>query len=170
MINPPLSTELPVVNATLSDGHSPIPYFSLKAFPVTTSLPVYATSTDITIPNDACNPLPASTPNLVGYLVVIRRGGCAITQKLANAYAKGGRIFFIYNDGSALGMIATGSYIGALIRAEDGAYLVNAFKTNSNLRVSFPNTLTYLGVPGGGLVSSYSGMGPTYDLRMNPSC
>lgn len=164
------STQLPVVNATLSDGHNPIPYFSLKSFPVTTSLPVYAVSTDITVPNDACNPLPSSTPNLAGYLVVIRRGGCTISQKLTNAAAKGGRIFFIYNDGTALGIISTSPYVGALIRAEDGAYLVNAFKTNANLRVSFPPTFGALNVPGGGLVSATSGMGPTYDLRLKPSC
>lgn len=102
--------------------------------------------------------------------MIIRRGGCTIQQKLTNAAAKGARVFFIYNDGSALGIISTGSFVGALIRAEDGAYLVNAFKTNANLRVSFPSTLGVLDVPGGGLVSGNSGMGPTYDLRLKPSC
>jgi hypothetical protein len=42
------------------------------------------------------------------------------------------------SDGSALGYASTGGYIGALIGAEDGQYLVNAFVTQSNLRVSFP--------------------------------
>lgn len=84
--------------STLSDGHASIPYFSLRPFPVTAALPVYATSTDLTIANDACNALPSSTPNLAGYVVVIRRGGCAIVDKLKNAAAKGGRYFFIYKS------------------------------------------------------------------------
>lgn len=164
------NTQLPAINAVLSDGHAPVPYFSLRPFPVTTSLPIYATSKDITVANDACNALPSSTPNLAGYVVVIRRGGCAIVDKLKNAAAKGGKYFFIYNDGTALGVISTGTYIGALIRAEDGAYLVNAFKTNANLRVSFPQTLANtVPVDGGGLVSSFSGMGPTYELNLSPA-
>ena len=85
-----------MINATLSDGHAAIPYFSLKPIPVTAALPVYATSTDITVPNDACNALPSSTPNLAGYVVVVRRGGCSIAQKLANVAAKGGRYSFVY--------------------------------------------------------------------------
>ncbi|KAG8793890.1 hypothetical protein FRC19_008253 [Serendipita sp. 401] len=160
---------LPTLNATLSDGHAPIPYFSLRPLPVTTELPIYATSTDVTIPNDACTALPSSTPNLAGYLVVIRRGGCAVTTKFANAAAKGAKYFFLYNDGTAPSILASGGYIAVLIRPEDGVYLVNAFASGSNVKISFPQTsFGNLAIPGGGLMSSQSGMGPTYDLRMKP--
>ncbi|CCA71532.1 related to subtilisin-like serine protease [Serendipita indica DSM 11827] len=162
---------LPSINVTLSDGHAPIPYFSLRAFPVSGSLPVYATSTDVTITNDACNPLPANTPNLAGYLVVIRRGGCSVATKFANAAAKGAKYFFLYNDGSALGIISSGGYIAVLIRAEDGVYLVNSFASGANVKVTFsPSTAPgFTEIPGGGLISTYSGMGPTYDLRIKPA-
>lgn len=90
------SSKIPIVNATLSDGHAPVSYFSFRPFPIAAALPVYATSTDITNPADACTALPASTPNLANYIVVIRRGGCTAATKYANAAAKGGRYFFLY--------------------------------------------------------------------------
>ncbi|PVF96577.1 subtilisin-like protein [Serendipita vermifera] len=165
------NSELPYQNATLSDGHAPIPYLSVSPFPVTGNLPIYATSKDVNKANDACSSLPSSTPNLANYLVVIRRGGCKIQDKVDNAKAKGAKNIWIYNDATAFGYIgATGANV-ALIRAEDGAYLVNAFASNSNLRITFPQTgaLGYMPVTGGGLISSFSGMGPTYDLRLKPS-
>jgi hypothetical protein len=84
------------INATLSDGHAPIPYLSVTPLPVTGSLPIYATSKDITKVDDACNTLPSNTPNLANYLVVVRRGTCTLKTKLDNITAKGGKYIFIY--------------------------------------------------------------------------
>jgi subtilisin family serine protease len=56
-------------------GHEDIAYYSATPLPFTEALPVYPTSSTI-VPNDACAPLPASTPNLSPYVVLIRRGGC----------------------------------------------------------------------------------------------
>ena len=76
----------------------PIGYTSLEPFQWPT-LPIYAVSTDMTVPNDACDPLPESTPDLSRYLVIIRRGTCTFVQKLNNVAAKGAKYVFIYNNG-----------------------------------------------------------------------
>jgi hypothetical protein len=44
--------------------------------PVVGTLPLYAISNDTTVVDDACNPLPASTPDLSGFAVLVRRGTC----------------------------------------------------------------------------------------------
>ena len=71
-------------------------YFKALPLEITNQLPIFALSTDITVPNDACNPLPDSTPDLSGFLTIIRRGSCTFVQKLTNAAAKGARAIFIY--------------------------------------------------------------------------
>ena len=89
-------------------------YFETFPLNVTEALPIFATSTDTTVVDDACNPLPDSTPDLSGFLTVIRRGTCTFVrhnfsilyaqltslmeqvQKLTNAAAKGAQIVFIY--------------------------------------------------------------------------
>jgi hypothetical protein len=60
---------------------------------------------DVTVPNDACNPLPESTPDLGGHLVIIRRGTCTFVQKLGNVAAKGAKYALIYNDGGVCGLV-----------------------------------------------------------------
>lgn len=90
------NTVVVVQNATVSNGYGPIPYFSFLPLNITGALPVYAVSTDTTIPNDACTALPATTPDLSNNLVLIRRGGCTFAEKLANVAAHGATKAFIY--------------------------------------------------------------------------
>lgn len=72
------STVVPLQNATVHGAtHDPITYFSTLPFPFDGVLPVYATSNDTTIADDACNPLPDSTPDLSTKLVIVRRGTCS---------------------------------------------------------------------------------------------
>ena len=63
---------------------------------MTDTLPIFATSNDTTVVDDACDPLPDGTPDLSGFLTVIRRGTCTFVQKLTNAAAKGAQVVFIY--------------------------------------------------------------------------
>jgi hypothetical protein len=86
-----------------STGYGPIQYSSLHPYPLPspfkydTFYPIYAVSTDTGIADDACNPLPTSTPNLIDKIIIVRRGGCAYVQKLQNIGAKGGNMSFIYD-------------------------------------------------------------------------
>ena len=83
----------------------PIGYTSFQPFQWPT-LPIYALSTDVTLQDDACNPLPESTPNLGGYLLIIRRGTCTLMQKLTNIAAKGAKYALVYNNGEVCGLMA----------------------------------------------------------------
>jgi hypothetical protein len=90
------NTVFPVQNATVHGAaHAPIPYDELFPLAINGTLPVYATSLDDTVAADACAALPASTPNLAGYVVLIRRGTCSFVTKLANAAAFGAKYFLI---------------------------------------------------------------------------
>jgi hypothetical protein len=118
------NTVIPIQNATVQGvQHDPIPYLQALPFKVTTPLEVYATSTDTSVADDACSPLPDSTPDLSNKLVVVRRGTCAFTEKLDNIAAKGGRVFFIYNNGGSFSPIGVGNYTAALISEADGAFV-----------------------------------------------
>lgn len=117
------NTLLYVQNFTLSNGHPPISYFSFTPLPVPGSHPIYATSNTTTNPADACDPLPASTPNLSNYIVIIRRGTCTFVQKLQNAAAFGAQYFLIYNNVEGAITPSVGNYTAAAISAEDGAYV-----------------------------------------------
>lgn len=56
--------------------HEAIPYFSWSPFNVTGDIPIYLTSNNTSIEDDACKELPADTPDLSKYLVIVRRGTC----------------------------------------------------------------------------------------------
>lgn len=71
------NTVIELQNATVHGvTHDPITYFDTFPFPVNGTLPIFATSTDSTVVDDACNPLPDSTPDLSGFVVIVRRGTC----------------------------------------------------------------------------------------------
>lgn len=183
---------IPIQNATVSGvSHNPIPYLQATPLPFPDPLPVYATSTDTAAPADACSPLPASTPDLSGYVVVVRRGTCSFTQKLDNIKAKGGKVTLIYNNAAIFAPISVGTYTAALISAEDGAFvcplivyylsfllmstvhvqLVNQFAAKAPIKISFPKTGGQYNIPAGhgGFSSQFSTFGPTFDGYFKPS-
>ncbi|KAG9055128.1 hypothetical protein FS842_003099 [Serendipita sp. 407] len=164
------STTVYYQRANVSTGYGPIVYTGFESLPVNGSWPIYAISNVTTITNDACNPLPDSTPDLSPYVVIIRRGTCAFTQKLANAAAKGMRVALVYNNGGSFQGLAAGNYTAALISEQDGAYLVSQFVAGNNITISFPQgSAQPIPFPQGGLISTFSSYGPNYDLYLKPS-
>ncbi|KAF9488779.1 pyrolysin [Pleurotus eryngii] len=164
---------IPTQNITVKGvEHNPISYLQALPLNVTGDLPIYATSNDTTTKNDACEPLPPSTPDLSSHIVVIHRGGCFFTQKLDNAAKFGAKTFLIYNtdDGEFSG-IAVGNYTAVLITADDGKWLVNQYAAGIPLRLHFPAEGAPFNIPDpkGGLVSSFSSYGPTYDMYFKPA-
>lgn len=79
-------------------------------------LPLWALSFDTTDPAAGCTAFPADTPDLSGYIVLIRRGTCPYVTKAANAAAYGAKYIMYYNNvpgiataaSSGPGIIATG--------------------------------------------------------------
>ncbi|KZT21765.1 subtilisin-like protease [Neolentinus lepideus HHB14362 ss-1] len=164
---------IPVQNATVQGvDHVPIPYLEALPLNISSPRPIYATSTDTTVADDACSPLPDDTPDLSDYLVVIRRGTCTFVTKLANAAAKGANAFLVYNNGGSFSAISVGNYTAALISEADGDFLVNAFASKENITISFLQSGSAWMFPddtSGGLMSSFSTYGPTYDMYFKPA-
>ena len=69
--------------------HDPIPYYSLASFFFEGPLPIYATSNDTTIEDDACSTLPEDTPDLSPYVVIVRAGTCDFVRLLSSVSLKG---------------------------------------------------------------------------------
>ena len=164
------NTVIPVQNAKSSDRDAPIPYLSLQPLNFTESLPVFAISKTL-VPDDACDPLPDSTPDLSDFMVLIRRGGCTFVSKLENVAKKGARVALVYNNAGSPNALSDGVIPGALISSEDGAYLLEKFNAGRPPKVSFPQKggASTIAAPTGGLVSTFSTYGPTFDAFLKPS-
>lgn len=60
------------------------------------TLPLWAVSNTTTVVDDACSALPADTPDLSGYIVLIRRGTCTFATKANNVAAYGAQYVLFY--------------------------------------------------------------------------
>ncbi|PPQ90634.1 hypothetical protein CVT25_006617 [Psilocybe cyanescens] len=166
------NTIIPLQNATVHGvDHPPITYFDTFPLPIPGNLPIFATSNDTTVVDDACNPLPASTPDLSKFLVIVRRGTCSFVQKLTNIAAKGGQVSLIYDNGNGFADISVGNFTAVLIQAADGEFLVQQFAAGAPVTVSFPQTGGAFNFPdpAGGLISSFTSYGPTNDFFFKPA-
>ncbi|KAG8915767.1 hypothetical protein FRC01_003516 [Tulasnella sp. 417] len=165
------STQLIVQYIKLSNGHSPIPYYSVDPVEIPGSLPLYATSKDTTVEDDACSALPDSTPDLSKYVVLIRRGGCSFGTKADNVMARGAKYILYYNNVVDPIYLQITEFVSAMMSQADGEYLVGQFAKKANIKLSFPKgqSPSLITSPRGGLISSFSAYGPTWDLAFKPS-
>ncbi|KAI0645827.1 subtilisin-like protease [Trametes meyenii] len=166
------NTVIPLQNATVHGvAHDPITYFATFPLPINGTLPIFATSNDTTVVDDACDPLPDDTPDLSPFVVIIRRGTCTFVQKLTNVAAKGAQVALIYDNGSGFSDIEAGNFTATLIQAADGAFLVNEFASGADVSLSFPQSGASFNFPdsGGGLISSFTSYGPTNDFFFKPA-
>lgn len=62
------------------------------------SLPLWNVNNDPTDTANGCDAYPADTPDLSGYIVLIRRGTCTFVQKATNAAAAGAKYILFYNN------------------------------------------------------------------------
>ncbi|CAE6418377.1 unnamed protein product [Rhizoctonia solani] len=155
-------------NAVVSNGRK-ISYQALQPLAIPADRSIYATSNDPAVPDDACNPLPTNTPDLSSKLVLIRRGNCTFVTKFSNAAAHGAKYFLVYDNlDQPLISIATGNYTAALISQSDGLFLLQE-AIAQKYTMSFPNSPSTAPIPTGGLMSSFSSYGPTYDMYLKPA-
>ncbi|KAG8703544.1 hypothetical protein FRC12_018728 [Ceratobasidium sp. 428] len=162
------NTIVNVQNLTVSTGRT-FPYGSLLPLDIPDDLPIYATSSNTSVADDACDPFPSSTPNLSNHLVIIRRGTCFIEEKLKNAAASGARYFLVYDNVEEPLISATwANYTAALISQRDGVYLVEE-AIPKKATIKFGNRPFALASSTGGLVSYFSTYGPTNDMYFKPA-
>ncbi|RDB16703.1 Minor extracellular protease vpr [Hypsizygus marmoreus] len=166
------NTVIPLQNATVGGvAHAPITYFLTFPLEFTETLPIFATSNDTTVVDDACAPLPPAIPDLSAYVVIVRRGTCTFVQKLSNIAAKGAKVALIYDNGNGFAPISVGTFPAALIQAADGEFLVSQFAAGVPVTLTFPQTggSTNFPDPAGGLISSFTSYGPSNDFFFKPS-
>ncbi|KAF7317797.1 Minor extracellular protease vpr [Mycena kentingensis (nom. inval.)] len=117
------NTVIPLQTFTVSGAtHDPILYYAIIPPPVDVPTALYATSNTTDVVDDACNPLPDSTPDLSDKVVLMRRGTCNFVTKLQNAADKGGKTFLIYDNGNGFGGIEVGDFKGYMIPQADGEF------------------------------------------------
>jgi hypothetical protein len=138
-----------------------VPYRSAIPFP-TGSFPVYFTSNSTQTQDDACKPLPSSTPDLSNHIVVIRRGWesqsfssilncgwfsirriltaipirtCYFETKAGQAHAKGAKLILFY---------WVSCWLKGLIRRQSSSWRVppSLYTQNSTTPVALPNKLS----------------------------
>lgn len=142
------------------------------------TLPLWAVNFNTADPANGCDPYPASTPDLSGYIVLIRRGSCTFVQKVTNAANKGAKYVIIYNNAvgaSAVVAAVPGIQGIAMVTADQGAEWISKLAAGSTVTVAmsepktaprylanFPNTLTP------GFLSTYTSWGPTYEVDVKP--
>ncbi|KAJ6603216.1 subtilisin-like protease [Mycena vulgaris] len=181
------NTVIPLQTLTVEGAtHDPIIYYDTFPLPVEGTLPLYATSNDTAVIDDACNPLPDSTPDLSGFVVLVRRGTCAFvreiyisqTDKLANIAAFGAKTALIYELSSPTLLplpdadrTRVGDFQAVLIQAADGVFLGEQFTAGANISVAFPQSGGAVGFPSttGGLVSPFTTYGPSNDFYFKPA-
>jgi hypothetical protein len=176
-----------ITPALLSNGSFSVDGNSSAAFGYTTgepgewnnvSLPLWAVDFNTTDPADGCDPYPASTPDLSGNIVLIRRGTCTFVQKVTNALAKGAKYVIFYNNvpGTATVTARVDGIEGvAMVTAEQGETWIRALEAGSKVVVSlgsstssskflanFNNTATP------GFLSDYTSWGPTFEVEVKP--
>lgn len=144
------------------------------------TLPLYATSFNTSDPVDACAPLPEDTPDLSGYVVLVRRGTCSFVAKLQNVAAAGGRYVVFYNNvpnslPSVAGTAASGIEAVAMIKPELGAVWASALAAGLNVTVAMTDPAAapkYLVTPPNnttaGAMSAFSTWGPNFGLELKP--
>lgn len=144
------------------------------------TLPLWSVNYDTTDAANACTALPADTPDLSEYIVLVRRGTCTFVQKLQNVAAKGARYVIIYNNVPAGATAVSGAGVPgieavAMVTADQGAKWIAALAAGQNVTVAMtdpntaeksltltPNNLT------GGFLSTYTSWGPTWEVDFKP--
>ncbi|KAJ5020048.1 Minor extracellular protease vpr [Colletotrichum sp. SAR 10_99] len=125
------------------------------------------------VENDACQPLPADTPQLNETVVLVRLGGCTVSTKHTNVAAFGAQYILFYNNLDIYQSPVSSNRVGltGAIEGSAGEAIVSTILAGGNVTASFNiDTAHYVGIrnAGGGRPALYSSWGSTYDLALKP--
>ncbi|KAI9741556.1 MAG: hypothetical protein M1818_004362 [Claussenomyces sp. TS43310] len=171
-----------VANGTNGGEATPPTQFTYnlgRGFFPSATMNLYAIDLDTTNPSDGCTPLPADTPDLSNYFVLIRRGTCTYGTKAGYAQEYAAQYVILYNnapgtsspdDNSTPGILGVSmvtaaqgaEWIASLAAGEDVVLTTNTPQTSSYTFVIHSNNIT------GGYMSSFSSWGPTYEMSLTP--
>ncbi|KAH8585371.1 peptidase S8/S53 domain-containing protein [Bisporella sp. PMI_857] len=165
-----------------TNGSGPIE-FSYNPSPAngdfgTISVPLYALDLTGTNSQEACSALLPTTPDLSGYVLLIRRGTCSFDIKINNARVFGAQKFLFYNNvpgpASAPGVTLT-DIPAAMVTVDQGLAWLASLSDNNAVLIEFTaagqskmaysvtsNNIT------GGYMSPFSSWGPTFETYVKP--
>ncbi|EON96749.1 putative serin endopeptidase protein [Phaeoacremonium minimum UCRPA7] len=134
---------------------------------------IYPISYNTTDEAQACSALPADTPDLSGYVVLARRGGCLFAQKQANLYKFGAQYILFYDTDQPMNYPTTTDYRSeiAMIEAAAGEAMIAHIKDGGNVTADFtyyPDWMVGVYNSAGGIPSYYTTWGGTYELEIKP--
>jgi subtilisin family serine protease len=143
------------------------------------SLPLWAPSFDTSVPDGGCDAYPADTPDLSGFIVLVRRGSCTFVQKAQNAADKGAKYFLVYNNEPGASEISVSAVPGILaagmVLPDTGEAWIAALEAGSEveLNMSGLNGAQFIlsvsdNPKTGGALSDYTSWGPTYEMDVKP--
>lgn len=145
------------------------------------TLPLWASSLDAAVKDDACSPLPAggNATDLADKIVLIRRGSCPFADKAANAAARGARYVMFYNNvPGALSTDLTAVpriLAGGMATAEVGEAWVAALRAGKRVTLKMASRdkaesslLSVANKATGGALSTYTSWGPSWEMDLKP--
>ncbi|KAJ3469456.1 hypothetical protein MRS44_003521 [Fusarium solani] len=142
-------------------------------------LPLWALNYNTTVADDACNPLPANTPDLSKYIALIRRGTCTFEVKATNLAKFGAQYMMIYSNLERLmpydvSMVA-GIKAAAIVSPSQGVEwmkhlskgekVVLEMSDGSDGNVMLQETVNNITA---GAVSAFTSWGPTWEMDVKP--
>ena len=144
------------------------------------SLPLWFVGNSTQGGPDGCTPLPDDTPYLADYMVLIRQSTCSWITQAENVADKGGRYIMLYlpepgvprqvNVESVEGIESIGS-----TTFDQGAEWIKLLNEGVNLTVDITNpdvaTIFLDSIPNtetGGLLSTFTSWGPTWEVDVKP--
>ncbi|KAF8687886.1 Subtilisin-like protein, partial [Rhizoctonia solani] len=156
------------IQDTIVSNECRIHYMLLENLEIPAGVPIYATSQDPTIVDNACNPLSSNTPDLSNCLVLICCSTCPFVNKTNNTAAYSTQYFLIYNNVNGPLVAISTNYTSTLISQQDGLFLLQEGIPN-NYTISFSDSPLIIENPIGGLMSPFSTYGPTYNMYLKPA-
>ncbi|KAH9906413.1 subtilisin-like protein [Xylariomycetidae sp. FL2044] len=143
------------------------------------TLPLWAPSYDITDPATACSAFPEDTPDLSGYIVLIRRGTCTFVEKATYAADFGAQYVMFYNNvspgASGTAVDVPGIVASGMVSSEVGEAWIAALEAGQTVTLNMldpdtaPVSLSYAkNELTGGYASTYTTWNPTFELDVKP--
>lgn len=167
---------MPAQQLYTSSGYGPITYYNYQPFTMSPTIPFtpgqqYTYTAYTTDPNVAADGCTFTNTDLTGKVVVVRRGGCSLSDKARFAYQQGADAILVVNTPNTAPIQQNFPLINyGMIDNADGNYLLNQLVANNTVTLSFgffpivvPNTFS------GNTTSYFSEIGPTNDLFFAPS-
>ncbi|KAG0151507.1 hypothetical protein CROQUDRAFT_71604 [Cronartium quercuum f. sp. fusiforme G11] len=137
------------------------------------NLPVYPVNPNPNSIDDACSPLPISTPVLTDYFVLIKRSStpnCTLETQVVNLMAKKAIKVIWANNNSYPEYVPSGTAVGmsiGVVTQEVGRFLLDeAVKDPKGFTIDVPSErmVSQVIAPDSGRVSPFSTHGPMYDF------